>query len=384
MTATPGARRIPRITAAILGGALALCGTLSGAAVGPVRVLVREGASAVTVRGDEAVSLSTGARRLALLPARATATIAAGPRGLLLNAQPLGADTVSLRTGPAAFLTLDGRPFRGEVEIRRGANGGLLAINVLDLEDYLQGVVQEEVPVAWPLEALKAQAVVARTYALFQMRQGAGAPFHLRNTVMSQVYGGLGREDSRATWAVLETRGLVLTVGGRVIASFYHACSGGQTEDADQVFGADFVYLVGQRDEFSGECPYDRWADLLPAAEFRRALQSAGFAVGEIRDIEPLDRTRTGRVGRLRIVHTGGALEMEAKRFRLIAGPEVVRSTLFDVSVERGLVTVTGRGWGHGVGMSQWGAKGMAERAYRFADILKYYYPHASLTRIGN
>lgn len=373
-----------RLGAAAACGVCVLASAAAATAPGAVRVLVREGAPAVTVRGDEAVSLSAGARRLAVLPARATATIAVGPRGLLLNAQPLGAEMVTLRTAPAAFLAVDGRPFRGELEIRRGANGGLLAINILDLEDYLQGVVREEVPVTWPLEALKAQAVVARTYAVYQMRQGAGAPFHLRATVMSQVYGGLGREDSRATWAVLETRGLVLMLRGQVIASFYHACSGGQTEDGDQVFGPEFVYLVGQPDEFSGECPHDRWADLLPAAEVRRALQSAGFAVGQIRDIEPLDRTRTGRVGRLRIVHTGGVLEMEAKRFRLIVGPEVVRSTLFDVSVERGLVTFTGRGWGHGVGMSQWGGRGMAERAYGFADILKYYYPHASLTRLGN
>jgi stage II sporulation protein D len=381
---TPGVRRVPRIAAAVLGGALALGAAAAGAAPGPVRVLVREGDPAVTVRGDEAVSLLAGARRLAVLPARASATIAAGRGGLLLNAQPLGVEAVTLRTSPAGFLALDGRSFRGEVEIRRGGNGGLLAINVLDLEDYLQGVVREEVPVTWPLEALKAQAVVARTYALYQMRQGAGVPFHLRSTVMSQVYGGLGREDSRATWAVLETRGLVLTWRGRVIASFYHACSGGQTEDGDQVFGTEFVYLVGQRDEFSGDCPHDRWNDLVPAAEFRRSLQAAGFPVGAIRAIEPLGRTRTGRIMRLRIVHDGGGLEMEAKRFRLIAGPDVVRSTLFDVAVERGLVTFAGRGWGHGVGMSQWGARGMAERAHGFADILKYYYPHASLTRTGN
>ena len=133
------------------------------------------------------------------------------------------------------MVTLDGQPFRGRLDVQV-ANGGLVAVNVVDLEAYLQGVLKDEIPGRWPAEATKAMAIAARTYAVYQQRQKPNGLFHLRATTASQGYmGAPGGEDTRTNSAVQSTRGQVLTSDGRPIPAFYHSCSGGATEDATDV-----------------------------------------------------------------------------------------------------------------------------------------------------
>jgi stage II sporulation protein D len=255
---------------------------------------------------------------------------------------------------------------------------------VVELEDYVQGVIKDEIPPGWPAEAAKAMAVIARTYAAYQMEQQAGNLFHVRSTTASQMYGGATGEDPRTTWAVQVTRGQVLVFGGRPISAFYHSCSGGATEDASDIFGLNFDMIVGVEDPFSGACPHALWVQRLTARQIEEALRRAGHAVGRVTGFQDLVRSRTGRILQIAVQHSAGTLVLEGRRLREALGNEVIRSMDVEISADAQGFTFVGRGWGHGVGLSQWGAKEMADLAYSYRDILKFYYPLADIGRMGD
>jgi stage II sporulation protein D len=258
-------------------------------------------------------------------------------------------------------------------------NGGLVAVNLVELEEYLQGVLKDEIPPGWPAEAAKAMAVAARTYAVYQRYQNPDALFHLRATTASQVYGGARGEDARTNWAIQATRGQILTFGGQPLPAFYHSCSGGATEDAMDVFGLQYDVVLGVKDDFSLGCPYVLWIERLTRQQIEDNLVRAGYQVGRVLAIQDLIRSRTGRIFQIEVRHSRGALALEGRRFREAMGNDVIRSTDFQVREEGGAFTFVGRGSGHGVGLSQWGAKEMADLAFQYHEILKFYYPLATI-----
>jgi stage II sporulation protein D len=292
------------------------------------------------------------------------------------------AATLAVWPGRAAMVDLEGQTYRGYLEVAR-MNGSLAAANVVELEEYLLGVLKDEIPPAWPGEAAKAVAVAARTYAVYQMQQNLDAFFHLRANTASQVYGGATGEDARTSWAVQVTRGQILTFGGQPIAAFYHSCSGGATEDALDVFGPNFDTVLGVKDDFSLACPYSLWVERFTSQQLEQAFQRFGYAVGRVVRIDDLLRSRTGRILRLAVYHTQGSLTLDGRRFREILGNDVIRSTDFEVRADGGGFTFIGRGWGHGVGLSQWGAKEMADQGRQHWEILKFYYPLAEIRHLA-
>ncbi len=353
------------------------------AAVPGVRVLVAEGRTALSVSsgGGLTITDATGQRILSQRGSGEAFRLLLHGSTVLIRETGVSAPLLIVWPGRFATVVLDGQAYRGRLEIQR-LNGALAAVNVVELEEYLQGVLKDEIPPGWPPEAAKAVAIAARTYAVYQMQQDPGGFFHLRATTASQVYGGATGEDPRSTWAVQATRGQILTFGGQPISAFYHACSGGGTEDALDVFGPNFDTVVGVKDHFSLTCPYALWVERLTAQQVERALLRAGFAIGRPLRIQDLLRSRTGRVLRLAVHHSLGTLILEGKRFREALGNDLIRSTDFEVRADAGGFTFVGRGWGHGVGLSQWGAKEMADLAYQHREILKYYYPLAEITSL--
>jgi stage II sporulation protein D len=167
-----------------------------------------------------------------------------------------------------------------------------------------------------------------------------------------------------------------------VIPAFYHSASGGMTEDAVEVWEKRYPFIVGVPDPFSGGAPHHLWEETLPEETLRRLLADAGHSLGVIRSIELDGRSRSGRVQRLLIRHESGLLTLDAKVFRRLVGAEVLRSTNFTILRNGAGFTFVGKGWGHGVGMSQWGAKGMAELAFAYEEIVQYYFPLAALHRL--
>jgi len=362
--------------------AVCLAGTIcvKDARAQTVRVLVAEGRTSLKVASTGGLTITDVTGRRILAQRGGSEPFHLVPHGsvVLIRETRTSAPTLLVWPGRTRTVSLEGQAYRGRLEVQR-LNGSLAAVNVVDLEEYLEGVLKDEILPGWPAEAAKAMAVAARTYAIYMMEQNPGGVFHLRATTASQVYGGATGEDPRTSWAVQATRGQILTFGGQPIPAFYHACSGGATEDALDVFGPNFDTIIGVRDQFSLSCPYALWIERLSWREVERALQRGGYSTGQLLRIEDLQRSRTGRILRLAIHHTRGTLILEGKRFREALGNDVIRSTDFEVRATTSGFTFVGRGWGHGVGLSQWGAKEMADLAFQHQDILKFYYPLADL-----
>ena len=257
---------------------------------------------------------------------------------------------------------------RGEVvALPKGSK--VLLVNVLPLEDYVAAVLGGEMPVGFPMEALKAQAVAARTYALQRKIDALGQPVHLGSSVLAQVYGGVNRENPRTRAATAATAGQVLTFQLAPIEAYFHASCEGNTETGLDALGRDLPYLQ------SVACgcrpgPATRWKADLDADALERAF---GGGRGELRIAA---RTPTGRVRRLEL----GGRSLSGVEFRQRLGYDRVRSLAFDVApASGGGAVLTGRGLGHGAGLSQWGAKEMADAGQDYRAILAHFYPRTEL-----
>ncbi|MGD2080207.1 MAG: SpoIID/LytB domain-containing protein [Nitrospirota bacterium] len=261
--------------------------------------------------------------------------------------------------------------YRGEIEVWRGKNG-LYLINELSLEDYVEGVVKAETADDWEEEALKAQAVIVRTYVLKQMMRQREEMYHVTSSVLHQVYKGLNT-DPKVTEAVRETRGQVLTYAGEPIMAFYHSTGGGKTELPEEVFGQGYPYLKSVEAE-GRLSPLNVWARRIPLEDIEEAV-----GVEHLRDITVSSRTATGRAEDVAFVANPEVVTMKAQEFRKRLGWRRLPSTNFTLSVRDGYANFEGSGYGHGVGLCQWTALEMAREGMAYEEILSYFYPEAEL-----
>ncbi|MGH2723969.1 MAG: SpoIID/LytB domain-containing protein [Actinomycetota bacterium] len=282
------------------------------------------------------------------------------------------------------------RRYRGTVEVHRSSSGSLFLIGELPFEEYVKGIA--EVPRSWPMEALQAQVVAARTYALSQL--DPGGPYDLCATDACQVYLGAGIElgawGERWTTAVEETAGEALLHRGEPAVAFYSSTSPGRTFDNEQVFGGEpLPYLRGGPEPDDGDSPLAHWEVRIPFAHLRRVLAADGrWSGGAIRRVVVEDgrihvRGRRGSVtlgkgdlraamnNRARCLLPSAYPTTEADGYRL---PQAVPSVWYRARPESRALVLDGRGWGHGVGMVQWGAYGKARRGMSYEDILAAYY----------
>ncbi len=271
-------------------------------------------------------------------------------------------------------LAVNGRRYRGTVSV---INDGvsLLAVNETEVEGYLKGVLPVEVSPSWPLEALKAQAVVSRTYVINNLGRYSDRGYDVSSDVFSQVYRGMDVEDPASNRAVKETAGIVLGSGGEVIRAYFHSCCGGYTENISSVWGSSQDHMGGVDCHYCDESPRYNWERSLTPAYLERRLEEAGAPAGAVEGIELLSRTSSGRVGDMRIAGSEGDIELTGHRFRMIIGPDVLKSAMFALDRDRDDFHFYGRGWGHGVGMCQWGARGQALEGRGYREILEYYFP---------
>ena len=256
-------------------------------------------------------------------------------------------------------------------------------INHIPIEQYLYGTIPREMPQSWPDDALKAQAIASRTYALYLTGNNRCRPFDVEATTAAQVYGGYDAETVRTTAAVDATRKQVLTQDGRLIIAYFHSNSAGHTEDAKDVWQVEIPYLKGLPDKFSKNIPNGRWEYFLSYDEAAERLNLAGLNVGSIYAIQGRSFSPTGRVLRIAIASDHGTIELPANHFRCILDATQIKSTYFSIIPEATGVLLKGEGHGHGVGMSQWGANQMAKAGYSHLEILKHYYPGVELAVIG-
>lgn len=299
-------------------------------------------------------------------------------RGEVLTIRPSG------KGAGAGEFTLNGRRYRGALELRH-KGGGLTAVNIVPVDGYLRSVVPEEMPVDWPAEAIKAQSVAARSFALASRGRHAGEGYDLCTTTHCQLYTGTAAEKSASNAAIKATRGEVLTYGGKPIEALFHTDSGGMTENSEDVWGSHVPYLRVAKDTPAKTMP---WTKTITKADLERKLAAKGHDIGKVRSIalSPLaigraakDRTASGRVKTMTVKGTKGTATLSGTTWRSLLG---LKSTLFDAKLTKDAVTFTGYGSGHGLGISQWGAERMAAKGASYAEILYHYYTGTKLQQL--
>jgi stage II sporulation protein D len=274
-------------------------------------------------------------------------------------------------------VVVDGRWFPGGVALIPRGDGTLDVVNVVPIEAYVERAVASEIYADWPREALKAQAVVARTYALYERRRRVDEPFHLESGVVSQRYDAR-RVALAIRQATAETLGEYLDFEGEPILAAFHSSAGGKTASSAEVWGAPRVYLsvVPSPDDAA---PDYFWSFDIELSDLRAALRERGFAPGDSGGVTILERTESGRVAQIEV---SGAV-LSGRELRQALGGRALRSTLFDVRAEEGGVRFVGSGSGHGVGLSQWGARELARKGKTYRQILQHYYPRSEIRRLG-
>lgn len=353
------------------------------------------GQSSVTLKANSPAVLQTSkpASILEKLPAGAALTIAlnaghlsANGREVRLTAgQELELVVPDARNLASQITTVNGRSYRGAIRLQL-RNGGLTIVNRVPVEEYLRGVVPEEMPSDWNKEALKAQAVAARTFALRHRQRHSKDGYDLCATTHCQQYSGIGAERTADSQAVDVTRGETLLYNGQPIEALFHTDSGGMTENSEDVWGSRIPFLRAAREVYANTQPWDK---NITAADFCTLLAKHGKSLGTLKTItlSPLtdernapDRTVSGRVRMVRLEGTNGTLQVSGNDLRSWLG---LRSTMFQMTMRNDVVFITGYGWGHGLGLSQWGAKAFADaRHMSYPDILAHYYAGTVLKKL--
>lgn len=296
---------------------------------------------------------------------------------------------VSLHPGPNGgqvplFFSQD-RWYRGSLEFVPGAGASVTAVNLVPMEEYLFGVVPGEMPASWEHEALKAQSIAARTYALHNLGKEAKKGYDVCRTTHCQVYDGAAVENIRSNEAVIATSGEVLTYNGRPIQAYFHASSGGYTDNVADLWQQDLPYIRAVAD-FDQASPRHIWHQTYSDTQVQAALAKIGVHVGTVHALTPVERTPVGRVKTMKAIGSRGEATFEAAKLRFAIG---LYSTFFNVgrlnASQAGVAGTgeyfqfAGRGWGHGLGMSQWGARGLAAKGFNYQQILAHFYPGSQL-----
>ena len=384
--------------------------------VSPVRVLILDAQKSVRVRSARAISIGDGEQmgdggRLqdgGDFSVRCGGGLVRLVRGGRVVSE---ASVLSIAPAEEGRIYINGKPYRGGF-VFRPVHGKVITINVLDIDDYIKGVLPAEIGYLQTsqFEAYRVQAVASRSYALSKLEEKSGEIYDLKATIMDQVYRGVQGESPEASKAVDGTRGLLAVWNGRPARTYYCACCGGHTSDIEisWPWKTSHPYLRGVRDSGEGtkgtsfcrRSPHFRWRVHWSGKTLERILKETlpaelgikRSAVGALLDIEALDTAPDGRITAVEIETSRGTYRISGDRIRWVLRPSedsdsILKSTLFKMSVKRGRgrilsVNLVGGGNGHGVGMCQAGAIRMAELGYSAEEILLHYYPGVTIRRL--
>jgi stage II sporulation protein D len=347
-----------------------------------IRVAVEKG-SHTLLFSSEGLEMSSGTDTIRLA---SKTTVVVGGREVTVDGRTYDSP---LRFRSDRIIAVNGKEYYGDLRIEDG-----VLINVIPIEEYLKGVLSQEVSESWPIEALKAQAVVSRTYAVRMVADHSQEPYHLKDTQMHQKYEYSVRNEN-INRAVEATRGEILLYKGDPIEAFFHSSSGGITESAGSVFQHDLPYLRSVPDPYSRDQDTFSWTYEADAVAISDALEplidSECKTQGSDRTLTGIriyKKTGSGRVREFALYFAGEKpCIVKGNSLRLAVDPRGFKSLLIrhiekKKEQNRTLFVFSGIGYGHGVGMSQWGAKQMAERGFRYDDILSFYYRGADLGTI--
>jgi len=297
---------------------------------------------------------------------------------IIVNEIPFPA-SFPVEIAPVSFFELNGRKYRGNL-VLYPTNQTIYFINVLDVESYLYGVVPSEIYPGWHKETIKAQSVVARTYALYELTfsKNKGKIFDVYDDTRSQVYKGISGEVESVRNIINETFGEVLRYEGRIIRAFFHSASGGMTESSKEYFGVEWPYLVSVSSKFSETYPENKWEYSVEKNKFAKT-----FGLNDVNSIKILERTSSKRIKKLALIDSEGVTNFfDGKELRVKLGETNVKSLRCNVILTNDRVLIWGYGYGHGVGFAQWDAQGMALEGYDYRSILIFFFPGCKIEKV--
>jgi stage II sporulation protein D len=341
-----------------------------------VRVLLHRGGE-IVIRPHDSFIFSANTRSEI---GRGNVNIRIADGAMVVNGVSTHIDQIEI--APSEYFLFNGKRYRGIARVINTGND-LMLVNVLDIESYLYGVLPMEVPALWENDALKAQAVASRTYAIYEIvrARALNRGFDLYADTRSQVYGGMDAETKFTTAAVNNTMGEVIKYEGKIIKAYYHSCAGGLTESSEAMFGETRPYLMPVNSSFGRIYESYNWEIGILLSEFKS--KAGGLIPGEIVAINVIERSPSQRISRLEITDSlGNKIPMSGNDFRMIVGATIMKSTRANIRLSEDKITVQGVGYGHGVGMGQWDAQGMAVSGYRYNDILGYFYRGTRVSRM--
>ena len=263
------------------------------------------------------------------------------------------------------------RNYGGAISFRVN-NKKLDVVNRVEIDEYLKGVLPKEMSPSFPMESLKAQALCSRSFAINNYNKFIKKGYNLDDTTSSQVYYGKDVENKSTNKAVEDTLGQVIKYNGEVAETIFCASSGGYTVASSEAWGGNSVpYLIAQEDPYS----VHPWKYELKDSDLKKLNLSDAFSVS-------LDYNNSNRVNNLTFSTSKGDVKIKATDFRKKIGNTIIKSTLFDVNVIGNKIFVSGKGYGHGVGMSQYGAVEMAKKGSNYKDIIEFYFPGTNIEKI--
>jgi len=360
-----------------------------------LRILLNEYGKEENISVESFVYLSDQSSKLTLIQAGSTIRTLEnnGSLKLSVNGKYFIGDKFLLSSAEnEEILKINGNAYRGQVQIS-STYKSIHLINIVNLEDYVKGVLAREMPLGKNnenFEALKALAVCIRTYAIKKMQDGK-VYFDLYSDTRDQVYGGVDAETPLSNKAVDETKKLILKYDGKPATIYYHSTCGGYTESSQNVFTNDPVpYLISIKDGDEPYCkisPRFQWKEIYEKEEIISRLKNYDLLENtnyELEDISISNKFESGRVSELEIkvidsYSNTKSLIIRGNEIRSILrtsdNKNILWSILFDLSVESNSIVLTGHGFGHGVGLCQWGAIALSRKDWNYKDILQHYYP---------
>ena len=350
--------------------------------LGPMRVLIADGKSSCSLSSKGKIAILRFSSRRGLFSGELSdpITLKYSSKGIIAGDKLYKVDALLIKPHSGADVRLNGRTYRGALSVHKN-EGTLTVVNYVEVEDYVKGVMANEMVPSWDEEALKAQAVVARSFAIYHILR---YPDRIYNIESSKIqYKGKDTENPRTSKAVDATRGEVLYFNNSLLLPHFSSSCGGHTEYAGNVWEARFAFPKPV------PCPYCRntkefdWSVTLSKSSVEKRLRSVGIDVSDMKAVLPHRKsTFGGRLTHLTIRHGNGNRTVRINEFRLALGPDIIRSGFLTIENKRDEITFSGKGWGHGVGMCQHGAKAMGDIGYSYEAILSYYYPGTKMKRI--
>ena len=336
----------------------------------------------LVIKGDYVVKQSDSDRILKY-GKKLKAKVSGYRDGIVLGGHYLAVNKIFIKpNNPEESIEANGRRFKGGLEVIKRNNELLIVVNYLGLEDYVKGISVRETSHYWPMEALKAEVVAFRTFAVYRAQQFKDKEWDVSDDVYSQVYGGQEAERYRITEAVDKTKGEVLYFDQKILPAFYHSTCAGATEDASALWDIDSAPLKGVVCGFCKDSPHFSWKATVAKEKIKELWEKQGQKIKKINEVVIAGRDKSGRVSNLDIVTNEKDIEVTAKDFRNLIGPDVIKSTNFKISANNADLVFEGLGWGHGVGLCQWGAYFMAKSGADYLKILEYYYPGSTLNKL--